>query len=136
MFFKEKDRIGEELEDPRLSRMYWALLKQWFARQRSSIWHAAVMRSGMLTILVLGLLLGGLAFGWHEHRLGHFGRLKKELAQKPKLDVTVRPGGQDVIKLERSPLVGGGGPEFLSATLMPGRGMNVLQITAFLPQKG
>jgi aldose 1-epimerase len=116
--------------------MYWALLKQWLAKRRSSIWHAAVMRSGMLTIIVLALLLAGLAFGWHEHRLGHFGRLKKELSEKPKLDVTVRPGGQDVIKLQRSPLIGGSGPEFLSATLMPGRGMNVLQITAFLPQKG
>jgi aldose 1-epimerase len=116
--------------------MYWALLKQWFAKRRSSIWHAAVMRSGMLTIIVLALLLAGLAFGWHEHRLGHFGRLKKELAQKPKVDVVVRPGGQDVIKLERSPLVGGSGPEFLSATLLPGRGMNILQITAYLPQKG
>src|SRR5271156_1098361 len=116
--------------------MYWALLKQWFAQRRRSIWHAAVMRSGMLTIIVLALLLAGLAFGWHEHRLGHFGRLKKELAQKPKVDVVVRPGGQDVIKLERSPLVGGSGPEFLSATLLPGRGMNMLQITAYLPQKG
>jgi aldose 1-epimerase len=116
--------------------MYWALLKQWFAKRRSSIWHAAVMRSGMLTILVLTLLLMGLAFGWQEHRLGHFGRLKKELAPKSKVDVVVRPGGQDVIKLQRSPLVGASGPEFLSATLLPGRGMNMLQITAFLPQKG
>jgi aldose 1-epimerase len=116
--------------------MYWALLKQWFAQRRRSIWHAAVMRSGMLTIIVLGLLLAGLAFGWHEHRLGHFGKLKKELAQKPKVDVVVRPGGQDVIKLQRSPMVGGSGPEFLSATLLPGRGMNMLQLTAYLPQKG
>jgi aldose 1-epimerase len=116
--------------------MYWALLKQWFAKRRSSIWHAAVMRSGMLTILVLTLLLMGLAFGWQEHRLGHFGKLKKGLAPKPKVDVVVRPGGQDVIKLQRSPSVGGSGPEFLSATMLPGRGMNMLQITAFLPQKG
>jgi aldose 1-epimerase len=116
--------------------MYWALLKQWFAQRRRNIWHAAVMRSGMLTIIVLALLLAGLAFGWQEHRLGHFGRLKKELAAKPKVDVVVRPGGQDVIKLERSQLVGGSWPEFLSATLLPGRGMNMLQITAFLPQKG
>ncbi len=27
-------------------------------------------------------------------------------------------------------------PEFLSATLLPGRGMNMLQITAYLPGKG
>jgi hypothetical protein len=27
-------------------------------------------------------------------------------------------------------------PEFLSVTLLPGRGMNVLQITAYIPGKG
>ena len=27
-------------------------------------------------------------------------------------------------------------PEFLSVTMLPGRGMNVLQITAYLPGKG
>jgi aldose 1-epimerase len=116
--------------------MYWALLKQWFAKRRKSIWRAAVMRSGLLTIIVLTLLLAGLAFGWHEHVLGHFGRLKKELVKKPVVDVVVRPGGQDVIKLERSQVVGGSGPEFLSATLLSGRGMNVLQITASPPQRG
>ena len=48
----------------------------------------------------------------------------------------MKPGGQDVVRLERSQMVGGTGPEFLSATLLPGRGMNLLQITAYLPQKG
>ena len=38
--------------------------------------------------------------------------------------------------LQRSQMTGGNGPEFLSATLLPGRGMNLLQITAYLPQKG
>jgi aldose 1-epimerase len=116
--------------------MYWALLKQWFAKKRSNVWHAAVMRSGMLTVLLLTLLLVGLAFGWRTHRLGQFAQLKRQLRAKPKQDITVRPGGQDVIRLQRSQMVGGSGPEFLSATLLPGRGMNMLQITAYLPQKG
>jgi aldose 1-epimerase len=94
------------------------------------------MRSGMLTILFLTLMLGGLAFGWHEHRLGQFAQLKRELNQHPVRDVAVRPGGQDVVRLQRSQMMGGNGPEFLSATLLPGRGMNLLQITAYLPQKG
>ncbi len=116
--------------------MYWALLKQGVARWRRNIWRAAVMRSGMLTILFVILMLGGLAFGWREHRLGQFAQLKKELSQHPAVDVTVRPGGQDIVRLQRAQMVGGNGPEFLSATLLPGRGMNLLQITAYLPQKG
>lgn len=116
--------------------MYWALLKQGAGRWRRSLWRAAVMRSGMLTFLVLTLLLAVLAFGWHEHRLGQFAQLKKEIGKRPIHDVTVRPGGQDVVQLQRSQLLGGTGPEFLSATLLPGRGMNLLQIRAYLPQKG
>ncbi len=94
------------------------------------------MRSGVLTFLVLVLVLAGLTFGWREHRLGQFAQLKKELNKRPVNDVPVRPGGQDVVQLQRSQIAGGDGPEFLSATLLPGRGMNLLQITAYLPQKG
>lgn len=94
------------------------------------------MRSGLLTFMVLTLLLAGLAFGWHEHRLGQFAQLKREIGKRPVRYVTVRPGGQDVVQLQRSQLLGGSGPEFLSATLLPGRGMNLLQITAYVPDKG
>jgi aldose 1-epimerase len=117
--------------------MYWALLKQGAGKWRRSLWHATVMRSGMLTVLVLALLLAALAFGWHEHRLGQFAQLKRELRKPPPVqDVVVKPGGQDVIQLQRSQLAGGNGPEFLTATLLPGRGLNLLQITAYVPQKG
>lgn len=116
--------------------MYWALLTQGVSRWRNRIWHAAVMRSGMLTFIALVLLLAGLTFGWREHRLGQFAQLKKELSKRPVQNVTVKPGGQDVVQLQRSQIAGGNGPEFLTATLLPGRGMNLLQITAYLPQKG
>jgi hypothetical protein len=94
------------------------------------------MRSGMLTFLVLLFVLAGLAFGWREHRLGQFAQLKKELSNRPVKDVGVRPGGQDVVQLQRSQIAGGNGPEFLTATLLPCRGINLLQITAYLPQRG
>jgi aldose 1-epimerase len=100
------------------------------------MWRAAVMRSGLLTVLVLTFILVGLAFGWREHRLGQFSQLKKELNKRPVQAGPVRPGGQDVISLQRSQILGGSEPEFLSATLLPGRGMNLFQITAYLPQKG
>ena len=118
--------------------MYLALALQGFARMRRKLWHAAVMRSGVLTMIVLTLVLMALAFGWHEHRLGQFGQLKRDLKKKPLQEdtTTIRPGGQDAILLERSQFGGGSGPEFLSATLLPGRGMNILQITAYLPDKG
>jgi galactose mutarotase-like enzyme len=44
--------------------------------------------------------------------------------------------GQDIVKLTRTPTSNGQKPEFLSATVLPGRGMNVFQITANIPGKG
>src|SRR5271155_4524098 len=45
-------------------------------------------------------------------------------------------GGSDVIKLQRKATGDGSKPEFLSATILPGRGMNLFQITANIPGKG
>jgi galactose mutarotase-like enzyme len=45
-------------------------------------------------------------------------------------------GGQKAIELRRLQSGVGATPEFLSVTLLPGRGMNVFQITAYLPGRG
>ena len=45
-------------------------------------------------------------------------------------------GGQPIVKLTRSATSNGQQMEFLSATVLPGRGMNVFQITANVPGKG
>ncbi len=49
---------------------------------------------------------------------------------------TTQINGEDVVTLERKANAGGKQPEFLSATVIPGRGMNLFQITADLPGKG
>jgi galactose mutarotase-like enzyme len=45
-------------------------------------------------------------------------------------------GGQPVVKLTRAATNNGQQPEFRSITVLPGRGMNVFQITADMPGKG
>ncbi|GGA57409.1 hypothetical protein GCM10011507_05960 [Edaphobacter acidisoli] len=117
--------------------MYTNLLRKGLASWRDRVWQGAV-RSGILTIVVVILVVVGLAVGWHEHRKGHFARLKAEIRGVPSAPEpqAIRPGGQDVVVLQRSPLPGDAGPEFTSATLLPGRGMSVLQIKAYLPDRG
>jgi aldose 1-epimerase len=44
--------------------------------------------------------------------------------------------GQPIVVLKRAATSGGDRPEFLTATILPGRGMNLLQITASIPGKG
>ncbi len=93
----------------------------------------------LLGSIVLVLGLAGLAIGWKAHQRGRFGRLKAELraAHTPPLPSTVPPpGGQDPVVLRRSQLAGDMGPEFLSATTLPGLGSTVLQVTAFVPGHG
>lgn len=45
-------------------------------------------------------------------------------------------GGQKIVKLERKPTSNGTKPEFVSAIILPGRGMNLYQIKAIIPGKG
>ncbi len=48
----------------------------------------------------------------------------------------VQIGGENVLTLTRKGTTGGSKPEFLSVTLLPGRGMNMFQVTAAIPGKG
>jgi len=120
--------------------MYAALVARRLAELRDSTWRLIVKHSGLLTVLVLTIGLLSLAIGWRAHRQGQFAKLKTELKAKrdsaPQVSVAARPGGQEAIVLQRAQPTIGTVPEFLSATVLPGRGMNVLQITAYLPHKG
>jgi len=45
-------------------------------------------------------------------------------------------GGEPVVTLQRPTVADKGKPQFIAAIILPGRGMAVLQITAYLPGKG
>ncbi len=95
-------------------------------------------RRGSLRWIAAALIVFGLTFGYYAHLQGRFHRLKTDLhtsRAKPQ-DTTLLVGGQEPVLLERSPLNDGSLPEFLSATLLPGRGMSVLQLTASIPGHG
>ncbi len=55
---------------------------------------------------------------------------------QPTPAVITQINGEDVVKLERKTTEDGKQPEFLTATVVPGRGMNLLQITANIPGRG
>jgi len=55
---------------------------------------------------------------------------------QPAQAATPQIGGQPVVKISRAATSNGQQPEFLSVTVLPGRGMNVFQITADVPGKG
>ncbi len=130
--------LGDDLEDPRLSRMYASMVARNFGGlwERFGIW-LAINATKLLWMGVLGLVIL-LPLGWAAHTRGRFSLLKSHIRERisPPEAQPPRPGGQDVLMLQRALLEGGGMPEFVSATLLPGRGMNTLQITAYLPGKG
>ena len=51
-------------------------------------------------------------------------------------DSTIQVGGEDAVTLRRTPTSESNQPQFVSATVLPGRGFNLFQITANLPGKG
>jgi galactose mutarotase-like enzyme len=119
--------------------MYAALWR----RKIAELWHGAcqtaVKRSGLLITVTVAVLLLLVAVGLKERGRGNLTKLKTELGvPKPILHEAgaIRPGGQDPVVLERGETVDMEEPEFVSATLLPGRGMNLLQIRAYIPQKG
>jgi aldose 1-epimerase len=118
--------------------MYAAIAARKISALRAKVWRVAVMRSGWLTAAILAILLGGLILAVRERGKGDLARLEAGLTSKPTVQnvALLPPGGQEPIVLKRNATVGGGVPEFVSATLLPGRGMNMLQITASLPSRG
>jgi aldose 1-epimerase len=58
------------------------------------------------------------------------------VASQPAAAPIPQIGGQPVVKLTRTATSNGAQPEFLSVTVLPGRGMNVFQVTANVPGKG
>ena len=127
------------MDDPGLHSMYARAISQGLAslRRRGSRWLHE--QRGPLRWILGALFAFGLAFGYYAHLQGRFSRLKTELhtiREKPQSAGPLIIGGQEPLVLERSPLSDGSMPEFLSATLLPGRGMAVLQITASIPGRG
>lgn len=55
---------------------------------------------------------------------------------QPVASAPTQINGENIVKITRAATSNGQKPEFLSATILPGRGMNVFQITANLPGKG
>lgn len=72
-----------------------------------------------------------------ERGRGNLQKLRVRVDPAVVIDTTAPgPGGQEAIRLTRSATAVGQGAELLSATFLPGRGMNVFQITAMIPGHG
>jgi len=59
---------------------------------------------------------------------------QSRIAKEPSSAISI--GGEPVVTLHRPAVADRSRPQFLEATVLPGRGMAVLQITAYLPGKG
>jgi aldose 1-epimerase len=93
--------------------------------------------SGWVTPSIVAFLCLGLIIAAAERGHGNFQKLWARIDPPPPVEVTPPgPGGQDPVHLSRTATAIGKGAEFLSVTLLPGRGMNVFQITAMVPGHG
>lgn len=118
--------------------MYVNLLKERIRAVWEGIFGRGLRRSGVAFWLALGALVLIPGWLWHLHTRGRFHTLKSEIrGERPStVEALPRPGGVDPVMLTRGQTPGDNQPQFLSATILPGLGMGVLQITAFLPNRG
>ncbi len=118
--------------------MYAALLMRRFAQVRHNLWQTAIKRSGLFITIATTIVVLLVALALKERGHGNLSKLKTELGHgaPPHVPPPVRPGDQDAIVLSRTQTTDMDTPQFLSATLLPGRGMNVLQIQAYVPRMG
>lgn len=114
------------MDDPLVSRAYAYLRERWPRFNFS--------RSGLVTTSILALLLVVFGVVWQAHQRAQFHRLRTPVVL-PDAPVLL-PGGLEAITLSRMALLNGTAPEFVSATVLPGLGMQVLQITIAVPDQG
>jgi galactose mutarotase-like enzyme len=94
-------------------------------------------RSGYFTPTLIGLVCLALLIAAYESGRGNYHRLREHVIPAvAEPSQATGPGGQNAIILRRSANALSGEPEFLTATFLPGRGMNLLQLTASVPGKG
>jgi aldose 1-epimerase len=92
---------------------------------------------GWVTPSIVGLLCLALVVASYERGHGNLHKIKSRVNPPPPTEViALGPGGQDPVRLSRSPTTIGKEAELISATFLPGRGMNVFQITALIPGHG
>ena len=126
------------MEEQRIGMMYWILVKRWLACRWEGLFPRGLRRSSALPFLVIVLLMGLPGLGYYLHMRGRFSTLKRQIKgeqQAPAVPVA-RPGGIEPLVLARTLTLGSDMPEFRSVTMLPGLGMDVLQITASLPERG
>jgi aldose 1-epimerase len=93
--------------------------------------------NGWITPTIIGAICLCLVVAAIERGRGNLQKLRTRVDPPPPTETIPQgPGGQEAIRLTRSATNVGQGAELLSATLLPGRGMNVFQITALIPGHG
>jgi aldose 1-epimerase len=108
---------------PQSPRHYYSRMHQWST-------------SGWMTPAILAVLSLALVLGSFEHTRGNLHRIREHVVTPDAAPASTGPGGQDPVVLKRQRNMTDGQPEFVSATLLPGRGFNLWQLTAFLPGHG
>ena len=126
------------MEEQRIGVMYWNLVKSWFVHRWDHLFPRGLRRSSTLPFLVILTLVALPSLGYYLHMRGRFSILKRQIKgerQGPAVSVA-RPGGVEPLVLTRTLTLGSNMAEFRSVTLLPGLGMDVLQLTASLPERG
>ena len=116
--------------------MYLTLVKQRLQKMWDAVAGGEGRGSALFPVIIVVIVVAVPGGIYLAHRHAKFHSLEQKIQGVPQTEAGPRPGGREPMVLSRSANAGTGGPEFTSVTLLPGLGMDVLQITASLPGRG
>lgn len=109
-----------------MTRLQGSLLSRW----------DRLARSGLVTVFGLLLVLAILGIVWMAHVQGRIHKFTTTQDLPEQVAPGIRPGGQDLVHLNRFEVAGSMVPQFTAATLAPGDGMLMLQAALNIPGHG
>ncbi len=120
------------MEERRIGMLYLDILK----RRVAGLFGGTLRRSSIFPFAILFLVLVIPAGIWYAHTRALFHRTKEKIGDDQQIIVSTGPGGRDPLQLTRAATPGSHAPEFVSATVLPGLGLDLVQISASIPGKG
>lgn len=97
---------------------------------------SSLTNTGRVTPLLVAAFCVVVLLAALAHVRGRFHIIRTSVLPPLPVSTPSGPGGQQAVVLTRTATTGSTQPEFVSATLLPGRGANLLQLVASVPGRG
>lgn len=120
------------MEERRIGMLYLNNVK----RGILGLFGSGFRRSPTFPLAILFVVLVIPAGLWYAHTHAYFHKTREKIGNDQPAVTSTGPGGRDPMMVTRAASPNDAAPQFVSATVLPGLGLDVVQISAMVPGKG